>query len=126
MGGEIGQWSEWNCKEEIALGSSQYDRHQQLQQPIRELNHFYQAHCALWEKDFDSSGFEWIDFHDEQNSVISYLRKGSNRLLSASTISLPIIFPIISSGSPISDTIKEVFNTDREEFGGSGKINPRD
>ena len=124
MGVEIGQWNEWNCKEEMAWDLLQYDRHQRLQGSIKALNHFYHAHPALWEKDFDSSGFEWIDFHDEENSVISYLRKGSKKLLSACTTFRPNYFSNYFIRLSHIRTIEEVLNTDREEFGGIWQNQP--
>ncbi|HUD02145.1 MAG TPA: 1,4-alpha-glucan branching protein GlgB [Rhabdochlamydiaceae bacterium] len=123
MGTELGQWQEWNCKAEIAWNLLQYDRHQQLQDSFRALNHFYQDHPALWEKDFESSGFEWIDFHDEQNSVISYLRKGVQQIVVCVHNFTPNYFSSYLIRLSHVRSIKEVMNTDREEFGGSGKIN---
>lgn len=124
MGAELGQWLEWNCKDEIAWNLLQYDRHQHLQNSIRAMNEFYQAHPALWERDFDGSGFEWIDFHDAQNSVLSYLRKGTSQILVCVHHFTPSYFSNYFIRLPRLKTIREVFNTDREEFGGSGKINP--
>jgi len=124
MGAELGQWNEWNCKEEIAWNLLQYDRHQQLRAAIRALNHFYHDHPALWEKDFDGSGFEWIDFHDEQNSVISYLRKGVKEVVVCIHNFTPNYFSRYFIRLAHIRSIKEVMNTDRAEFGGSGKTNP--
>ena len=52
MGIELGQWREWNCKEEIAWNLLQYHRHQQLQSTIKALNHFYHDSCCLMGKRF--------------------------------------------------------------------------
>ncbi len=124
MGGEIGQWSKWNCKEGPNWQLLAYGRHQELQKCIKLLNHFYQKHLALWENDFYPSSFEWIDFRDSKNCVISYLRKGSRESLACvhnfTPQYIPNYFIPLSSVSSIS----EVMNTDGEEFGGSGKINP--
>jgi 1,4-alpha-glucan branching enzyme len=125
MGVELGQWSEWKCKEEIAWNLLQYDRHRQLQGTIGALNHFYHANAALWEKDFDSSGFEWIDSGDAQNSVISYLRKGVKQMVVCVHNFSPNYYSNYFIHLTSIRSIKEVMNTDREEFGGSGKINPK-
>jgi alpha-1,4-glucan:alpha-1,4-glucan 6-glycosyltransferase len=77
MGGEIGQWNEWNCKSEIEWSLLQFPTHQGVQLMLKEINHLYLQNSCLWEHDFDYTGFEWVDFSDQQNSVISYLRKGS-------------------------------------------------
>ena len=123
MGGELGQWHEWNCKDEISWDLLQYDRHHQLQNSFRAANHLYHAYPAFWEKDFDGSGFEWIDFHDSDNSVLSYLRKGAKQTLVCVHHFTPNYFSKYFIRLPNIRTIREVFNTDREEFGGSGKIN---
>ena len=122
MGVELGQWDEWNCKGEIAWNLLQYDRHQQLQGTFRALNHCYHAHPALWEKDFESSGFEWIDFHDEENSVISYLRKGVKQMVVCVHNFTPNYFSNYFIRLSHIRSIQEVMNTDREEFGGSAKL----
>ena len=122
MGCELGQWSEWNCKEEIAWNLLKYDRHQQLQRCFCELNHFYLAHSALWERDFEPAGFEWVDFHDVQNSVICYLRKSGHQTLLCVHNFTPTYFSKYFVRMKAS-SIQEVMNTDREEFWGSGKLN---
>lgn len=124
MGSEIGQWNEWNCKGEIEWFLTQFPLHKGIQNMVASLNHFYQKHSALWEKDFDNSGFEWIDFFDKENSVISYLRIASNHsfLICVHNFT-PVFFEnyFIKIGN-IKNVI-EVFNTDHEEYGGSGKLN---
>ncbi len=123
MGGEIGQWSEWNCKEELPWYLLAYQAHQGLQKMIRELNLLYQQHGALWEIDFDSKGFQWIDFSDRNNAVISYLRKGAREILACVHNFTPACYAeyFVCLGN-VSSVI-ELFNTDREEYGGSGKLN---
>lgn len=123
MGAEIGAWHEWNCKEELPWHLLQYDRHQMLQRFVKDLNHFYREHPALWTHDFDHRGFEWIDFSDRQNCVLSYLRKGEGTYLLVVHNFTPGFIPryFIRLGNVAS--IKEVFNTDRAEYWGSGKIN---
>jgi 1,4-alpha-glucan branching enzyme len=123
MGAEIGMWNEWHCKEELPWDLLQYERHAKLKIFFKELNHFYLANQALWEFDFDHRGFEWIDFSDRQNSVISYLRKGTNRYLFIVHNFTPNFVPQYFIRLPNVASINEVFNSDREEYWGSGKIN---
>src|SRR5438132_11014512 len=75
MGGEMGQWNEWDCKSNIEWTLLQYPLHQGLFDMVSDINHFYHDHSPLWENDFDWQGYEWIDFSDADRSVISYLRK---------------------------------------------------
>lgn len=124
MGGELGQWHEWDCKGEISWDLLNYDRHQMLQRFFQEINHFYQRSPALWEFDFDHRGFEWIDFSDHHNCTISYLRKASNCYLFCVHNFTPNYVPQYFIRLQNVAFIKEVFNTDREEYWGSGKINP--
>ena len=121
MGGEIGLWSEWDCKGELPWYLLQYGRHQKLHDCIKALNHFYQENPPLWERDFDPTGFEWIDSKDCHNSVISYLRKGAEKTLVIVHNFTPTYFPRYFI--PLSKSVHEVFNTDQTKFGGSGKIN---
>jgi 1,4-alpha-glucan branching enzyme len=124
MGGEMGQWEEWNCKGEIAWNLLEYPRHQQLQAAIRALNHYYLKTPALWERDFDEKGFSWIDFKDTQNCVLSYLRKGEKQHVVCLHNFTPHFHTNYFVRLPTVKSVKEALNTDREEFGGSGKINP--
>jgi 1,4-alpha-glucan branching enzyme len=123
MGAEIGQWDEWNCKEQLSWDLLRYDRHAKLQCFFKEINHFYHENPSLWEFDFDHRGFEWVDLSDKHNSVLSYLRKGRDRYLfvihNFSPNFVPQYFIQLSNVA----SIEEVFNTDREEYWGSGKIN---
>lgn len=123
MGAEIGQWQEWNCKEELPWGLLAFDRHAMLQKFFKEINHFYHQHSALWEYDFDHRGFEWTDFSDRQNSVISYLRKGAKQYLFCVHNFTPNFVPQYFIRLANVASIQEVFNTDRGEYWGSGKIN---
>jgi len=124
MGAELGQFSEWNVKEEIHWHLLQYPSHQAIQNLVRELNHFYLHNPPLWEKDHDFSGFEWVDFSDQDNSVISYRRKGSgsSELLCVHNFT-PTFHEKYSLKLSGITSIKEVFNTDEERFGGSGVKN---
>src|SRR3984957_2787633 len=123
MGGEIGMWNEWCCNEELPWGLLQFDRHVMLKRFFKELNHFYQDNPALWELDFDHRGFEWIDFSDRQNCSISYLRKGKDRYLLVVHNFTPNFVPQYFIRLPNVAAISQVFNSDREEYWGSGKLN---
>jgi 1,4-alpha-glucan branching enzyme len=88
---------------------------------IKELNHFYHAHNALWENDFESRGFEWVDFADQQNCVISYLRKGTDKILLCIHNFLPSYHPDYIVNVKNVRQLHEVFNSDAEKYSGSGK-----
>ncbi len=124
MGQEIAQWNEWWCKEEVHWHLLQYPSHKGIQIMVKELNHLYLNQKPLWEKDFDYQGFEWVDFSDNENSVISYRRKGQSdvQLLCVHHFT-PSYFPSYFLHLPRVISVKEIFNSDDLKYGGSGKIN---
>jgi len=121
MGGEIGQWSEWNHDEELPWGLLQYDLHAGLQRLVRDLNRLYVSEPAFYELDYDFSGFEWIDFRDKDASVVSFLRRGR-----APEDTLVFVFnftpvPRIGYriGVPYQGFYRELMNSDAAYYGGS-------
>ncbi len=78
MGGEIGQWKEWNHDENLEWYLLNYPAHAGIQNWIRDLNHLYKSEPALYDNDFSHEGFEWINFDDYENSIISFIRKSRN------------------------------------------------
>lgn len=123
MGGEIGQWNEWSSKNSIEWHLLNFIPHQEIQRMVKELNHFYLENPPLWERDHHYTGFEWIDFTDTQNSVISYLRKGDRGILFCvhnftPTYHSEYYLPLRNLAS-----IQEVFNSDAAKYGGSNKLN---
>lgn len=123
MGNEIAQWNEWYCKAEIEWFLLQYPTHQGVQKMTRELNQLYLSHGCLWERDFVHTGFEWVDFNDRQNSVISYIRKGAwDRVLCVHNFT-PNYHSDYTLHLQGVDFIEELFNSDHERYGGSGKVN---
>ena len=126
MGGEIGQWGEWYCKGEIEWHLLQHPAHRGLQQAVREANFFYQSHAALWENDFDWRGFEWVDFSDTHNCVLCFRRKSSQGDLLCVHHFAPNYNERYVVHMPRLKMAREVFNSDEERFGGSGKVNRGD
>ncbi len=78
MGSEFGQWREWNFDESLDWHLLQYEPHKRLQRFVSDLNSLYKTEPAMHEVDFEWHGFEWIDFHDSDNSVISFIRRAKN------------------------------------------------
>ena len=123
MGGEFGQWNEWYCNEEIHWILLKFPAHDGLRTMIKELNHFVLSNPPLWERDFDYSGFAWIDFHDRKNSVISYRRRASRGELVCVHNFTPVYIPHYDIYLNGIDCMKEVFNSDLARYGGSDKNN---
>lgn len=75
QGGEIGQWNEWNHEQSVEWGLLYHDAHKGLQKFSADLGGLYLGNKSMWEVDFSHEGFEWVDFNDSDNSVISFMRK---------------------------------------------------
>ena len=125
QGGEIGQWNEWDSKRELEWFLLKFPYHSGLQRCVRELNHFYRNMKALWADDFSFQGFEWLDFNDDRNSVISYIRKVPNSPEALLVIHnfTPSYFEHYELPARYIQRIEELINTDDISFGGSGKVN---
>jgi 1,4-alpha-glucan branching enzyme len=74
MGGEFGQWGEWNSSQSLDWHQLEHDNHRGIQNWVKDLNQFYQNNPALYEVDFEHKGFSWVDCHDHQQSVLTFLR----------------------------------------------------
>ena len=126
MGGEFGQFIEWNENDSLDWHLvEQYEKHKQLQDYSRALNKFYLDNKALWQVDFDWNGFQWIDCNDNDNSVISFIRKAEDvdDYLIAVCNFTPEVRHGYRIGVPDKGAYVEVFNSDAKEFGGSGVTN---
>ena len=121
MGGEFGQWREWNHDQGLDWNLLENEPHRNLQQYVKDIQKIYKEESALWEVDHDSSGFEWIDFHDCENSVVSFIRRGKN-----SHNHLVCVFnftPVPRQGYrvavPDNKFYQEIINSDSSFYGGS-------
>ena len=126
MGGEFGQWREWSEARSLdwhLLGED--PRHGQLQACLRRLNELYQHEAALHEEEYSWEGFQWIDLHDYERSILSYARLSPNTGESIQVILnfTPIVRHDYRLGVPKPGTYEEIFNSDSVEFGGSNVIN---
>ena len=126
MGSELGQYEEWNWQGQIRWDLLQYPFHRRLQDYLRELNFLYQNEPSLYQVDFRWNGFEWVDFHDLEGSVISFVRRAQdwdNFLLFVCNFT-PVVRYNYNVGVPRGGTYQEVLSSDWEQFGGSGVRNP--
>jgi 1,4-alpha-glucan branching enzyme len=125
MGSEIGQYEEWNYAYGLPWELLQFDYHRKLQTLARELNRLYRAEPAMYEVDFHWSGFEWVDFHDVDHSIIAFLRRAQDPedfLLFCCNFT-PVPQQGYRFGIPAPGFYKEIFNTDAAMFGGSNMGN---
>ncbi|TVQ15560.1 MAG: 1,4-alpha-glucan branching protein GlgB [Balneolaceae bacterium] len=125
MGSEFGQWSEWNCEQELDWPLLQFETHQGIKKTVQTLNQVYKSEKALYQLDFDWNGFKWLDFSDVDQSVISFLRFSENRddfVICAFNFT-PRTHHDYIFGVPRHGSYKEIFNSDDSRFGGSGVVN---
>jgi 1,4-alpha-glucan branching enzyme len=125
MGTEIGQGTEWDSTGVIDWYVLDYPLHQGVQRLVRDLNDLYRGERALHVKDFDWQGFEWIDCHDAQNSVLVYLRSSGDDFVVAALNFTPVPRDIYRIGVPAPGIYRELLNSDAADYGGSGIGNGR-
>jgi len=125
MGTEIGQWDEWKENHSLAWHLLEYEPHQKLRRFVADLNGLYRDEPALYEVDFDYTGFEWIDFMDSDNSIITFMRRASDYkdLLVFVCNFTPVYRENYRVGVPFHCEYKELLNTDSEIYWGSNKGN---
>jgi 1,4-alpha-glucan branching enzyme len=122
MGSEFGQRMEWAHDSTVEWDLLQDDRHSGLQQWVTDLNRLYRKESALYERDFDPAGFEWVDCTDTESSVISLLRNGksTDEVVLAVCNFTPIPRPNYRIGVSRGGFWEEVLNSDATQYGGSG------
>jgi 1,4-alpha-glucan branching enzyme len=124
MGAELGQAREWNHDSSLDWHLLDYHLQKGLNTLVKDLNHFYRAEPALYELQFEEGGFEWIDGSDRSNSVITFLRKdkAGKQLLVVCNFT-PVVRSSYRIGVPEEGLYEEVFNSDKQEYGGSNVRN---
>jgi 1,4-alpha-glucan branching enzyme len=125
MGNEFAQTHEWDFKNSLDWHLLQHPPHLGMQTTVRAINKLYKSEPALYEHSFSSEGFEWINADDAQHSIFIYQRKGTKAKDTLIVILnlTPVYRQNYRVGLPFKAKWKEIFNTDAEEFFGSGKLN---
>ena len=121
MGGEMGQWNEWNHNDGTDWIVLDFDTHRGVQQLVADLNKLVLENPALYQLDFSGEGFEWIDCMNADDSILVFVRKGQE---GASPIIVccnmtPVVRQGYQVGVPWSGFYREIFNSDAEVYGGS-------
>jgi len=126
MGGEFGQWREWTEAANLDWYVLDHDaKHSQLRESLRRLNALYSQERALHEEDYSWDGFQWVDLHDYERSILSYARRSPS---TGETVLVVLNFtPVVRHGYrlgvPQPGVYQEIFNSDAAEFGGSAVVN---
>jgi len=120
MGCEFGQWKEWNHNQSLDWHLMQQPEHDGLRRLVQHLNWVYQNEPALYDQDDTYEGFEWIDFHDSDNSVVAFLRKSRSGQSIAFVINAtPVVREAYRVGVNGKGWWEEIINTDAQTYGGS-------
>jgi 1,4-alpha-glucan branching enzyme len=125
MGGEIAQWREWTHEESIEWESLEHPSHWGVKNWVRDLNGLYRREKAMHEMDFSPDGFEWLDFHDWEQSVVSFWRRdrsGGRGVLVVLNFT-PEPRSGYRLGVPAGGWWRELLNSDAAEYGGGGQGN---
>jgi 1,4-alpha-glucan branching enzyme len=121
MGSEFGQTAEWNHDKSLDWHLLQYGPHAGAQAWLRDLNAVYRSRPALYARDFSHDGFEWIDCHDSDESVLSFLRRGPQGETMLVVLNCtPVVREKHRFGVPRGGWWREVLNSDAACYGGSG------
>ena len=121
MGGEIGQWREWNHDWQLDWEVLGDPLHAGLQRWVSDLNRIYQDEPALFDADFDPGGFAWIDCNDHEHSIIALTRRA--RAQEDALVAIVNFTPVprrdYRLGVPQRGSYRELLNSDSDVYGGS-------
>lgn len=124
MGAEIAQSTEWNHDSSLDWHLLEHGLHAGVQQEVQVLNQIYKQEPALYAHSFDPQGFEWLDFNDAHNSIMSFLRKGNtpDEIILVVCNLTPAVYDHYRLGVPVAGQWEEIFNSDEQRFGGSNYL----
>lgn len=125
MGCEFGQFIEWREYEELEWKLiDKFDMHRKTHNFFKDLNNFYKNNSELWELDYDGDGFQWIDADNNEQSIYIFIRKSKNvekyKIFVCNFT--PMVYYDFNIGVPEKGVYREIFNTDKKEYGGSGQV----
>ena len=127
MGGEFGQWREWNETESLDWHLLEKPAHKGIQSLISDLNRIYQKKNSLWEADGEPAGFQWIDANNAPENIVSFIRRSpsTGRELTCVGNFAPVLRENHRLGLPRKGTYRLIANTDSEVYGGNGVKMPK-
>jgi 1,4-alpha-glucan branching enzyme len=123
MGTEFGQGTEWDSTRVLDWYVLEYSLHRGMQTLVKDLNRIYHQTPALHYHEFEWQGFSWIDCHDSDQSVLSFVRKHDEDILIVAVNFTPVTRHDYRIGVPQPGTYREILNSDAHVYGGSGAGN---
>lgn len=137
MGYEIAQFIEWREYEQLEWFLLGYENHEKYQQFIKDLNHVYLEHAALWHEDTSWDGFKWIDADNKDQNIYTYVRMAHGKnvnpgakdpdkeILVVALNTAVQAFEEFTIGVPEKGYYKEIINSDAAKYAGSNRVNTR-
>jgi len=125
MGAELGQFDEWKDKGELDWNLLEFEMHQKLNTYVKELLKIYRRSKPLFELDHLQEGFEWIDVNNSHQSIFSFIRNGvkEDEHLVVVCNFTNRVYHNYQIGVPKEGSYREIFNSDRDHFGGANNVN---
>ncbi len=125
MGNEFAQEKEWNFEASLDWHLLEQPNHLGIKKLITDLNALYKKETALHERQFEGGGFEWINYFDHQNAVLSFIRKGKNSNEDVFVVCnfTQVVRQDYKIGMPRTGKLQEIFNSDATQYAGSGVSN---
>jgi 1,4-alpha-glucan branching enzyme len=122
MGGEMASWSEWNDSAGLPWHLLDHTPHRGMRDLVTALNNAADRWPAVWERDDEPTGFQWLDADDRDTSVYAFLRWGRDGRQAVACIAnfTPVPRPGYRVGLPWVGDWEVVVDTDAPPFGGSG------
>src|SRR4051794_850485 len=125
MGQEFAQGAEWSEERSLDWHLLESGDHAGIQRLVRDLNHAYRAEPAMWELDFEPSGFYWIEANDAANNVVAFARRnsdGEHVVVFVANLS-PVPRTGYRLGLPRAGRWREAVNSDSRFYGGTDTVN---
>ena len=122
MGSEFGQGTEWDFENQLDWYVLQFDIHKGIQKAVSDINKLYRETPALYQKQFEPDGFEWIAHDDSTNAVLSYIRYGNDPDIAIISVlnMTPVPREQYTVGLPFNGRLREIFNSDASLYAGTG------
>lgn len=122
MGAEFAQINEWNHQQSLDWHLVEFEQHRQISDLITQLNQVYKTYPALYLDGLKGKGFQWLDSHNAEQSILSFIRLAEGRSPAILTVCnfTPVVYDTVRIGVPFAGEYELVLNTDEQVFGGSG------
>ncbi|MBQ3471200.1 MAG: alpha amylase C-terminal domain-containing protein, partial [Clostridia bacterium] len=119
-----GQFLEWRYDDQLEWNLLDMENHKKLHAFVKDLNHFYLDNKALWENETSWDGFRWVNEADNENSVLSYIRRGKNVNDNVVVVAnfTPVSRPIYKIGVPVAGSYEVVLHSNASKYGGTRRV----